>query len=100
MASPDRVSFLGQAATGANFIPLWRRWPADLDTPLSTWLKVGHGRPYGLLLESVEGGDQLGHDIADHQRGDDERHTERERQGRQAACQEPLPDGAPGDAEE
>ena len=60
MASPDRVSFLGQAATGANFIPLWRRWPADLDTPLSTWLKVGHGRPYGLLLESVEGGDQLG----------------------------------------
>ncbi len=60
MASPDRVSFLQQAATGANFIPLWRRWPADLDTPLSTWLKVGHGRPYGLLLESVEGGDQLG----------------------------------------
>ncbi|NDG01493.1 MAG: anthranilate synthase component I, partial [Synechococcaceae bacterium WBB_32_011] len=26
----------------------------------STWLKVGHGRPYGFLLESVEGGDQLG----------------------------------------
>ena len=39
---------------------MWRRWPADLETPLSTWLKVGHGRPYGFLLESVEGGDQLG----------------------------------------
>ena len=39
---------------------MWRRWPADLETPLSTWLKVGHGRPYGFLLESVEGGEQLG----------------------------------------
>jgi anthranilate synthase component 1 len=45
---------------GSSFEPIWRRWPADLETPLSTWLKVGHGRPYGLLLESVEGGDQLG----------------------------------------
>ena len=43
-----------------SFEPLWRRWPADLDTPLSTWLKVGHGRPYGVLLESVEGGEQVG----------------------------------------
>ncbi|MCP9794059.1 anthranilate synthase component I family protein [Synechococcus lacustris] len=45
---------------GSSFEPMWRRWPADLETPLSTWLKVGHGRPYGFLLESVEGGDQLG----------------------------------------
>ena len=51
MASPDPTT---------NFEPLWRRWPADLDTPLSTWLKVGHGRPYGVLLESVEGGEHLG----------------------------------------
>ncbi|MCP9939582.1 anthranilate synthase component I family protein [Synechococcus sp. Cruz CV12-2-Slac-r] len=45
---------------GSSFEPIWRRWPADLETPLSTWLKVGHSRPYGFLLESVEGGDQLG----------------------------------------
>lgn len=51
MASPDPTT---------NFEPLWRRWPADLDTPLSTWLKVGQGRPYGVLLESVEGGEHLG----------------------------------------
>lgn len=45
---------------GSSFEPIWRRWPADLETPLSTWLKVGHNRPYGFLLESVEGGEQLG----------------------------------------
>ena len=45
---------------GSSFEPIWRRWPADLETPLSTWLKVGHSRPYGFLLESVEGGEQLG----------------------------------------
>ena len=51
MASPDQTP---------SFEPLWRRWPADLETPVSTWLKVGEGRPYGALLESVEGGEQLG----------------------------------------
>ena len=35
-------------------------WPADLETPLTTWLKVGEGRPPGVLLESVEGGENLG----------------------------------------
>jgi anthranilate synthase component 1 len=45
---------------GVSFEPLWRRWPADLETPLSTWLKVGRNQPYSLLLESVEGGEQLG----------------------------------------
>lgn len=45
---------------GSSFEPIWRRWPADLETPLSTWLKVGHSHPYGFLLESVEGGEQLG----------------------------------------
>ena len=29
-------------------------------TPLTTWLKVGEGRPPGVLLESVEGGETLG----------------------------------------
>ena len=43
-----------------NLLPLWKRWPADLETPLTTWLKVGVGSSHGVLLESVEGGEQLG----------------------------------------
>ena len=60
MLSPDRASFLEAAAAGATFIPVARSWPADLETPLTTWLKVGEGRPPGVLLESVEGGVHLG----------------------------------------
>jgi anthranilate synthase component I len=66
----DRDAFLAEAARrlagddtafgGHNLIPLWKRWPADLETPLTTWLKVGAGRGHGVLLESVEGGEQLG----------------------------------------
>ncbi len=53
-------SFQQQLEAGANFIPLWKRWPADLETPLSTWLKVGGQGRHGVLLESVEGGERLG----------------------------------------
>ncbi len=48
------------ASKGSNFIPLARSWPADLETPLSTWMKVGQGNPPGVLLESVEGGEIVG----------------------------------------
>ncbi|MEB3271719.1 MAG: chorismate-binding protein [Synechococcus sp.] len=68
--SPDRDAFLAEAGRavagdrsafgGHNLIPLWKRWPADLETPLTTWLKVGAGRGHGVLLESVEGGERLG----------------------------------------
>ena len=68
--SPQRDAFLAEAGRrlagddtafgGHNLIPLWKRWPADLETPLTTWLKVGAGRGHGVLLESVEGGEQLG----------------------------------------
>ena len=62
----DRTAFLSEAAhrdgafAGSTFVPLWRRWPADLETPLTTWLKVGAGGRHGVLLESVEGGERLG----------------------------------------
>ena len=37
------------------------RWvPADLDTPVSAFLKIAHDTPYSFLLESVEGGKSLG----------------------------------------
>jgi anthranilate synthase component 1 len=65
MPSPDRdglaqQAFSDQVAAGHTFIPLWKRWPADLETPLTTWLKVGAASRHGVLLESVEGGERLG----------------------------------------
>ncbi|MFM8968574.1 MAG: chorismate-binding protein, partial [Vulcanococcus sp.] len=60
MPSPDRATVLAQAEAGSSFIPIWRTWPADLETPLTTWLKVGAGSRHGVLLESVEGGERLG----------------------------------------
>ncbi len=60
MLSSNRSAFLEAASKGATFIPLARSWPADLETPLTTWLKVGSGNPPGVLLESVEGGETLG----------------------------------------
>ena len=60
MDSSQREKFLEASSKGASFIPLTHSWPADLETPLSTWLKVGHNRPPGVLLESVEGGETLG----------------------------------------
>ncbi len=56
----DRDSFLKAVSKGKTYIPIVKSWPADLETPLSTWLKVGEGRPPGVLLESVEGGETLG----------------------------------------
>ena len=44
--------------------------------------------------------ERLRDDVADHQRGHDERHAECQRQGREAAGQQPLSDVAPGDAEQ
>ena len=60
MPSPDRATVLAQAEAGSSFIPIWRTWPADLETPLTTWLKVGAGSRHGVLLESVEGGERIG----------------------------------------
>ncbi|MCE2987832.1 MAG: anthranilate synthase component I, partial [Phenylobacterium sp.] len=35
---------------------VWTRLIDDLETPVSAYLKVGNGRPYAFLFESVEGG--------------------------------------------
>jgi anthranilate synthase component 1 len=56
----DHSVYLAKVQQGYTFIPLWKCWPADLETPLTTWLKVGAGGRRGVLLESVEGGEQLG----------------------------------------
>ena len=44
---------------GFNRIPVYQEVLADLDTPLSTYLKVAQG-PYSYLLESVQGGEKWG----------------------------------------
>ncbi|HEV2532551.1 anthranilate synthase component I [Phenylobacterium sp.] len=35
---------------------VWTRLIDDLETPVSAYLKIGHGRPYAFLFEAVEGG--------------------------------------------
>jgi anthranilate synthase component 1 len=59
MIFPDFAQFSALAKQG-NFIPVYREWVADLETPVSAWYKVCAGQPYSFLLESVEGGENLG----------------------------------------
>jgi anthranilate synthase component I len=47
------------ARQGYNRIPICREILADLDTPLSAYLKLADG-PYSYLFESVHGGEQWG----------------------------------------
>jgi anthranilate synthase component 1 len=51
--------FQSLADQGYNRIPVSREVLADLDTPLSTYLKLANG-PYSYLLESVHGGEKWG----------------------------------------
>ena len=51
--------FREQAAAGYNRIPLVQELLADLDTPLSIYLKLAN-RPFSYLLESVVGGERFG----------------------------------------
>ena len=59
MISPDFAQFSRLAKQG-NFIPLYHEWVADLETPVSAWYKVCAGYGYSFLLESVEGGENIG----------------------------------------
>ena len=47
-------------AQGYNRIPLQAQAFADLETPLSLYLKLAQNRPYSFLLESVVGGERFG----------------------------------------
>lgn len=42
-----------------NVIPLHRRFPADLDTPVAAFHRLADKRPHSFLLESIEGGEKL-----------------------------------------
>jgi anthranilate synthase component 1 len=47
-------------AERGTFVPVWREIMADLLTPVSAFLKVAEHSDYAFLLESVEGGEQVG----------------------------------------
>ena len=53
------AEFKQLAAQGYNRIPLTLETFADLDTPLSVYLKLANV-PYSYLLESVQGGERFG----------------------------------------
>ncbi|WP_066334493.1 anthranilate synthase component I [Azohydromonas lata] len=54
------LEFKSLAAEGFNRIPLIAEAFADLETPLSLYLKLAGGRPHSFLLESVVGGERFG----------------------------------------
>ena len=55
----NQEQFNAYIAQGYNRVPLMREVLADLDTPLSTYLKLADG-PYSYLFESVQGGEKWG----------------------------------------
>jgi len=57
--SPAFAEFEAKYDDGAPQI-VWRRIVSDLETPVSAYLKLGARRKNSFLLESVEGGEQLG----------------------------------------
>jgi anthranilate synthase component 1 len=59
MLTPGEREFDSLAAKGFNLIPVAREVAADLETPVSAFLKVARG-DYSFLLESVRGGEKWG----------------------------------------
>jgi anthranilate synthase component I len=59
MLTPSASDFDALAARGFNLVPVCREIAADLETPVSAFLKVARG-DYSFLLESVRGGEKWG----------------------------------------
>ena len=58
MLRPSLEEFKHKAKQG-NLIPVYREILADMETPVSAFLKIDDGR-HSFLLESVEGGEKVG----------------------------------------
>lgn len=56
---PSRKEFL-RLAKDHTLVPVCRILTADLETPVSAFLRAAWSEPECFLLESVEGGEQLG----------------------------------------
>jgi anthranilate synthase component 1 len=57
--TPDFATFERYARQG-NIVPVSKVLTADLETPVSAYLKLAGRRKYSFLLESVEGGEKIG----------------------------------------
>jgi anthranilate synthase component 1 len=58
MILPDKQRFLEQVSEG-GLVPVWSEFHADLETPVSAYLKISERFPTDhFLLESVEGGEK------------------------------------------
>lgn len=55
----NQTRFNAYIAEGYNRVPVYRQILADLDTPLSAYLKLADA-PYSYLFESVQGGEKWG----------------------------------------
>ena len=56
---PSAATFAARYAAGEAQV-VWATLVADLETPVSAFLKIADGRPMSFLLESVEGGEVRG----------------------------------------
>jgi anthranilate synthase component 1 len=57
---PTDLEAFRRAAPNGNVAPVWKTLTADLETPVSAYLKLAEGEKYSFLLESVEGGERIG----------------------------------------
>ncbi|MFH1369637.1 MAG: anthranilate synthase component I [Elusimicrobiota bacterium] len=59
MYNPDIKEFIRLSKKG-NVVPVFKEILADMETPVSTFLKLARNERYSYLLESVEGGERWG----------------------------------------
>jgi len=59
MLKPELKEFK-QLCRKGNLIPVYMEIPADVETPVSAFLKIARQASSAFLLESVEGGEQIG----------------------------------------
>lgn len=59
MIHPSLETFERLAQPGA-LVPVWREILVDLETPVSTYMRIARGQQYSFLLESVEQAERIG----------------------------------------
>lgn len=59
MITPDYKTFR-QLSKKHSLVPAFMEMSSDMDTPVTVFSKLALKNPYGILLESVEGGEKLG----------------------------------------
>ncbi|KAF0249805.1 MAG: anthranilate synthase component I [bacterium] len=57
--TPKTFEEFAQLAKQGNVIPVAKKIPADLLTPVAAYLRLQENNPYTFLLESIEGGEQV-----------------------------------------